>query len=438
LDLSTNVKKELIHRSKEDLLNELHELRFQLNEANETIEAIRTGQIDALVVQGDEGHQLYTLRSADQTYRVFIEKMTEGAVTISRQDLILYCNSQFAFMVKRSLSEVMGMPFEQFVAEESRTIYRHLFEQCWENDCKGEVLLKAGEQHTPVQLSLTTLELEEGISLSIILTDLTAQKKTQEQLHRNNIQLEEINHALELSNHDLQQFASIASHDLQEPLRKIHIFSNLIRERESTLSEESRVYLRKIIESSARMKALIIDVLNYSKLSADETAVECIDLNQVIGELREDFELVIEEKKANIVASELPCVDVNKGQIRQVFQNIISNALKFARMGVPPVITISSQRIRERSFNSVEDKNGPYCMIRVLDNGIGFDERYVQNIFSLFERLNPKDKYEGTGIGLAIAKKIIEKYNGLITAISTQGEGSEFRIVLPVSETAIA
>lgn len=431
------MNKESIHKTHEELLKELEELRFQLHEANETIEAIRTGQVDALVVHGETGHQLYTLKSADHTYRVFIEKMTEGAVTLNLEGLVLYCNSQFASMVHQSISEIIGTPFERFVAAENKTQYQQLFESCWSSDCKGEVMLVASESRTPVQLSLTTLALEEGVSLSIILTDLTAQKKAQLQLLEKNIQLEEINRALEISNHDLQQFASIASHDLQEPLRKIQIFSNLLKEKQSDLPPESIRYLQKIIDSSARMKTLIIDILNYSKLSANDPVIECIDLNEIVKELLEDFELIIAEKGARFQVGELPCIDVNKGQIRQVFQNIVSNSLKFSRKGVPPIIQIDSKRISQKSFTSEEQADGPYCFISIQDNGIGFDVKYVQHIFSLFERLNSKDKYEGTGIGLAIAKKIIEKHSGLIAAMGKEGEGAVFQIILPVSQACV-
>ena len=407
---------------------------MQLQEAQETIEAIRTGQIDALVVEGEEGHQLYTLKSADQAYRVFIEKMTEGAVTLNPQGIILYCNTSFANLVHQSLSQVIGLPFENFIAPENREVYKELFKKCWTIDCKAEVQI-AVKERTPVQLSLTALELEEGASLSIILTDLTAQKRTQQQLLENNRQLAEINLALEESNHDLQQFASIASHDLQEPLRKIQIFSTLLKEKEETLTPESRKNLQKIIDSSARMKTLIIDILHYSKLSANDSDWECVDLAEIVAELKEDFELVLEDKKAVIQSSSLPCIDVNKGQIRQVFQNIINNALKFAKADVPPIIQISTKRLAQKSFTSPEQKDGAFYLITIEDNGIGFDQKYVDNIFYLFARLNSKNKYEGTGIGLAIAKKIIEKHNGMITAFGTEGKGAVFQIILPLSQS---
>ena len=429
------MSKEKKHKKNGDLENELEELRHQLEEANETIEAIRTGQVDALVVQNDNGHQLYTLKSADLTYRVFIEKMAEGAVTLNAEGIILYSNSQFAKMVDLPLSKVIGVSFKKFIAEENKAAFSDLFKKAWKVDSKGEFILQSGEKHTPVQLSLTSLELDEGVSLSIILTDLTSQKAAQAQLSINNKQLEEINQALEASNHDLQQFASVASHDLQEPLRKIQIFSNLMKERETELPPESKHHLEKIIYSADRMKKLIIDILNYSRLSATNTKFETVNLTDLVKELKEDFELSIKEKNAQIHVGDLPSIDVNRGQIRQVFQNIISNALKFSTKDKPPVITIGGSRIKERSFDSDIDDDGPFCTISIQDNGIGFDEKYVKNIFALFERLNAKDKYEGTGIGLSIAKKIIEKHNGLITAVSREGEGATFQIILPISQS---
>jgi PAS domain S-box-containing protein len=427
-------QKESLHKTQEDLERELEELRYQLQEANDTIEAIRTGQIDALVVQSDQGPQLFTLKSADQTYRFFIEKMAEGAVTLNSKGIILYSNSQFARMVHLPLSQVIGIHFEEFVAPENKLQYEELFDTSWKSDCKGELLLKSEEAHTPVQLSLTTLALEEGVSLSIIVTDLTTQKATQLQLKMNNEQLAEINQALESSNHDLQQFASVASHDLQEPVRKIQIFSNLLKDKQTDLNPESKKYIDKIIISSTRMKALIVDILTYSRLSANHNYSELVNLNELMNELLEDFELIIHDKKAEINIDELDTIEVNRGQIRQVFQNIISNALKFSRPGQAPVINIKALRISGKSFDSHEQKEGQYCLICIRDNGIGFEEKYLANIFALFERLNAKDNYEGSGIGLAIAKKIIDKHNGLITAKSKVEKGTEFKIILPVSQ----
>lgn len=420
----------------EQLQAELEELRHQLYEANETIEAIRKGQIDALVVESEDGNKLYTLKTADLAYRVFIEKMTEGAVTLNKDGIILYCNSQFADMVAQPLSKVIGTPFLPFIhADHHIDTYQPLFEQCWTKDCKGELLLKSGDRDIPVQLSIAALELEQGPALSIILTDLTHQKKTQQQLEDANRLLAETNHALESSNHDLQQFASVASHDLQEPLRKIQIFSNILLEKNrSVLNADSQKYIDKIIGSAGRMKTLIIDILNYSKLSAHDNNFDTVDLNEVVKDLLEDFELIIQEKEAVITVDLLPRIHANRGQLRQVFQNLLSNALKFSKNGEPPAINIKSRRLREKSFDSPVQENGPYCLISIKDKGIGFDKKYGTHIFALFERLHSKDTYEGTGIGLAITKKIIEKHNGLVSAKSNPGEGAEFLLLLPVEQ----
>jgi PAS domain S-box-containing protein len=426
--LNTKLK----YKQPSDLIRELDELRLQLAEANETIEAIRTGQVDAIVVNNGDGRQLYSLKNADLTYRIFIEKMTEGAVTLDKNGIIIYCNSQFAHMIKTPLSQVIGNSLSGFIAEESRGAYRVCFEQSWTNDCKIEASLRSGEDLKPVQLSFNLLQLDEGVSMSIIITDLTAQKNTQRELELFNAKLQAANEALELSNYDLQQFASVASHDLQEPLRKIQIYSNHLRDKAAISSPEDRQSLAKVIDSASRMRKLIIAILNYSKLSADTMEWEYTDLSALIRELIEDFELVIKEKKAEVTVGAMPCMIVNRGQIRQVFQNILSNALKFSRVDIPPRINIYSKRLGVRSFSGLEMENGPFCQIGIGDNGIGFDKKYLTSIFSLFERLHSKDRFEGTGIGLAIAKKIVEKHNGLISAVSTEGCGSEFRIILPM------
>ncbi len=423
----------LKYKQQSDLLRELDELRLQLAEAKETIDAIRTGQVDAIVVHHGDTRQLYTLKSADHTYRVFIEKMMEGAVTLDKNGVVIYCNSQFATMTKLSLSQVIGHSFSNFFAEESQGIYQGCFEHSWTGgDCKAEALLLSGEEQKPVQLSFNMLQLDESVSMSIIITDLTAQKNTQRELELSNAKLQAANVALESSNYDLQQFASVASHDLQEPLRKIQIYSNHLRDKNAIASAEDLAHLGKIIDSASRMRKLIIAILNYSKLSADTMDWEYTDLSVLFQELLEDFELIIKEKKAVVTIGAMPSMVVNRGQIRQVFQNILSNALKFSRIELPPRINIYAKRLAGRSFSAPEQADGPFCLIGIGDNGIGFDKKYLTSIFSLFERLHSKDKFEGTGIGLAIAKKIVEKHNGLISAVSTEGCGAEFRIILPM------
>jgi signal transduction histidine kinase len=415
----------------DQLLKENESLQEQLEEATETIHAIRSGQVDAIVVRAPGGgNQLYTLKTADQTYRVFIEKMNEGAVTLNEHGVILYCNSMFASMVNMPLSKVVGKRFEHFIPDIFKAIYLDLFQNGWVEDSKSELSILSGDRLIPCQLSVTTLQLDEGTSLSLILTDLSFQKEVQQLLKLNNERLEEINSELEISNHDLQQFASIASHDLQEPLRKILIFATMLRNKHlGDFSAEGLSYLDKIIGSSKRMRTMISDILTYSRLSTHINNYTLTSLSEVVGEVLEDYEILIQEKKANIIIGELPEIEVNRGQIKQVFQNLISNSIKFAKKDKAPEIHISSQ------FVPVSDTASDAYLITILDNGIGFDTSYTDRIFSLFERLNTKDKYEGSGIGLAITKKIIDKHNGSISARSEEGKGSSFTISLPVRQS---
>jgi len=188
-----------------DLLSENEELRMQLEEANDTINAIRTGQVDAFVVENGGEHQLYTLKTADQTYRVFIEKMNEGAVTLNRDGLILYSNSRFANMMGMPLEKVLGLSFDEFVPKESRIKFNELINNGWEEDCKEEIILQSKDDNfIPCLLSCNTLELDEGIALSLILTDLTILKEAEQQLKQKNEELEAAQNATKKLNDKLE------------------------------------------------------------------------------------------------------------------------------------------------------------------------------------------------------------------------------------------
>lgn len=276
----------------------------------------------------------------------------------------------------------------------------------------------------------------------VTIVDIHEQKVANEILEERVAQrtkeLQDINIALERSNYDLQQFASVASHDLQEPLRKIHMFSKLIRDKHSTeMSEAGAFYLDKIMQASNRMKSMIRNILNLSKLSAEKSQFLPTDLKTILTELIDDFEITIREKQAEIDIGNFPVIEVIPEQIRQVLLNLLSNAFKFSKPDHKPVIRIRATRIEEKSFDSPARDDGPFCKISISDNGIGFDDQFKETIFILFHRLHSKDKYEGTGIGLAITKKIIEKHNGIITASGVEGEGATFEIILPVQQAGI-
>lgn len=259
------------------------------------------------------------------------------------------------------------------------------------------------------------------------MLEVKVQERTQELLDKNK--------ELEASNHELQQFASVASHDLKEPLRKIQIFSSILKQRYlPEEKEEAHITVDRIIESSGRMSVLIHDLLNYSRLSLS-SLYEQVDLNEIVRDILHDLELPIREKDAWVKLHPLPVIEAIPGQMRQVFQNLLSNALKFTRPDVRPEIEIRSSLVEQPDVDADETEDGPYCRISVTDNGIGFNEKYLPKIFTIFQRLNSKEAYEGTGIGLAIAKKIVDKHSGIITAKSKENEGTSFIVVLPIQQT---
>jgi PAS domain S-box-containing protein len=246
--------------------------------------------------------------------------------------------------------------------------------------------------------------------------------------------LEEKNAALLKSNNDLEQFAHVASHDLQEPLRKIQTFSELLTINLHREAEAKR-YLDKIQYSAARMQALIRDVLNYSRLSKTEERKIETDLAQLLENIKVDFELLIEQKKASITHSGLPVIKAIPLQILQLFSNLISNSLKFSRPVPAPVIQVSARELTAQEFQLYPQLNAalPHTLLEFKDNGIGFDPQYTQQIFTIFQRLHDKQSYSGTGIGLALCKKIVENHQGVITADSEPDKGAVFTIILPVS-----
>jgi len=269
-------------------------------------------------------------------------------------------------------------------------------------------------------------------------TDIHAQKQAAELLEEQvNLRTSELllkNTELERTNHELQQFTWVVSHDLKEPLRKVQLLNDTIKERFMKDNPDAMAYLDRSIRSSARMSLLINDLLAYSQISAPE-AFKTTDLNTLLDDLLLDFDDLISRKQAVVQVDPLPVLDIIPTRMRQVFQNLISNALKFAQDNVSPVIHIWGELIATKAIDGEPSEIGPFCRIVVQDNGIGFDEKFLSRIFVIFQRLHNRTAYEGTGIGLAIAKKNIDKHYGLISARSQPGQGASFILVLPVTQT---
>jgi PAS domain S-box-containing protein len=244
--------------------------------------------------------------------------------------------------------------------------------------------------------------------------------------------LQQANQELERMNEELASFAYVSSHDLQEPLRKIQTFANRISEKE-VLSDAGKDYFRRMQDAAQRMHLLIEDLLAYSRTSTTEKVFETTDLNTLMNEVTHDLEQVIKEKQASIDYHNLPVMNIIPFQFRQLFTNILSNALKFSKQDVPSHISIRAEQVQGgESGHSELVKDRMYHHLTVQDNGIGFSPEYNARIFEVFQRLHGKHEYKGTGIGLAICKKIVENHHGSISAVGEQGVGATFHIYVPV------
>lgn len=239
-----------------------------------------------------------------------------------------------------------------------------------------------------------------------ITRDLTERKIAEDRLKR--------------SNKELEQFASIAAHDLQEPLRKIQAFGDRLQTRATTLDAQGRDYLERMLASAVRMRTLINDLLTFSRITSKAQPFVRVALADLVREVTTDLEVHIQQTRGRVEIRSLPTLDADPLQMRQLFQNLIGNALKFRRPEEPPVITIDSQPA------------GSFWQISIRDNGIGFEETYRERIFEMFQRLHGRNEYEGTGMGLAICRKIVERHRGWIAAQSTPGKGTTFIVKLPV------
>jgi signal transduction histidine kinase len=241
---------------------------------------------------------------------------------------------------------------------------------------------------------------------------------------------------LERSNHELQDFAYVASHDLQEPLRKIRTFGDrLTAQCAEALGDRGRDYLARMQQAAARMQTLIEDLLTFSRVTTKAQPFRSVDLTRVAHEVVDDLEVRLEQSGGRVVVEALPAIEADPLQMRQLLQNLLGNALKFHRPDVPPVVTVRSRRSPGEAAGADGIVATPErCELLVEDNGIGFDEKYLDRIFAPFQRLHGRGEYEGTGIGLAVCRKIAERHGGRITATSTPGQGATFSVTLPVSQ----
>ena len=252
-------------------------------------------------------------------------------------------------------------------------------------------------------------------------------------------ELARTNIELERSNRELQDFAFVASHDLQEPLRKIQAFGDRLKSKHAaSFNDEGRDYLERMQNAARRMYVLINDLLTFSRVTTKAQPFVPVDLSQVAKDVVDDLETRIQQTGGQVEIGELPKLQADPLQMRQLLQNLIGNALKFHRPEAPPIVRLDSQILADGEAVSDEIlSNGSHKLyqLTVADNGIGFDEKYLDRIFTPFQRLHSRNEYEGTGMGLAVCRKIVERHGGTITAKSTPGSGTTFQVILPATHT---
>ncbi len=260
--------------------------------------------------------------------------------------------------------------------------------------------------------------------------EINERKISEEQIRDLNRKLQDNIDHLETANKDLDRFAFMSSHDLQEPLRKIRTFTDLLYTKYKNLFNDDAIkYISRIQNAAERMQTLIKDILEFSQLSNDNSRFINTDLNVLVKEVIADKEVLVQEKKAVITVKTLPSLNVNPGLMRPLFSNLIGNAIKYKKKDVDPVINIYAEQL---DVNDNGNRDRKFCRIFIQDNGIGFDQKYAEQIFEMFTRLHGNSQYQGTGIGLALCKQIVEKHNGFISALSKENEGATFIISFPV------
>lgn len=338
-----------------------------------------------------------------------LESITDAFFTIDTQWRFSYANQEAARQLRLSVDEMLGNNLWELFpgSQESEFGIRYL--QAMEDHEAAHF----ESYYPPLSrwFEVHAYPSEEG--LAIYFRDVSERRRTEEELQATLLELER-------SNSELQEFAFVASHDLQEPLRKIQAFSDRLAIRANGLDEEGRDYLQRMASAASRMQALIVDLLNYSRVNTRGQLLQPVELERVLDEVLLDMEAGIEQAACRIDRQPLPAVLGDASQLRQVIQNLLSNAMKFQIPGNSPLIRVYAESI-------VGDK----WTLCIADNGIGFDEKYLDRIFNPFQRLHGREAYSGTGIGLAIVKKIIERHNASITASSKPAQGSVFRITFP-------
>ena len=376
------------------------------------------------------------LQKFQRRHESILNSAGEGICGLNVEGKIMFANPAAARIVGGKVEKMIGRP----VTELFPGLQPCQTTDVTEEDCGPSVEIAVnrpdGSSFVLEYFRSPIREGDRAVGEVLLFKDITERKQTEVAL---------ANKATELarSNAELEQFAFVASHDLQEPLRKIQAFGDRLKAKcEAAKLGEGQEYLERMQNAAARMRRLIDDLLTFSRVISRTEPFRPVDLNRVVREVLGDLEVRVEKSGAKVQVGDLPTIEADPMQMRQLLQNLIGNALKFHEPGAKPVVQIAGKirngekesgdtTLRRRQAggdNAVE----PFCELTVQDNGIGFDEKYLDRIFAVFQRLHGRQEYEGTGIGLAVCRRILDRHRGSITAKSKPGEGATFYVTLPL------
>jgi PAS domain S-box-containing protein len=367
-------------------------------------------------------HQFYT--------RSLFEANIDALMTTDPAGIITDINKPMEALTGCTRDELIGAPFKNYFTDPDRAEAGIKLVLSKKKVTNYELTARDRDaKETVVSYNATTFYDRDRRLQGVFAAarDITDRKRVDEKLKL-------YSDKLERSNRELQDFAQVASHDLQEPLRKILSFGDRLKTKlGESLDGDSQDYLQRMCNAATRMQSLITDLMAFSRVEIKGQDFVPTDLSVIAREVSADLETRIEQAGGRVEIGDLPIIDADPMQMRQLLQNLIGNSLKYYRAGVPPVVRIYSQKPDARRLQSLDESPGrQFCEILVVDNGIGFDEKYLDRIFTVFQRLHKKGEYEGTGVGLAICRKIVDRHSGAITARSNPGQGATFVVTLPV------
>jgi PAS domain S-box-containing protein len=362
-------------------------------------------------------------------FRITLASIGDAVITTDPKGLVTSLNSTAEQLTGWPSEEAVGQPMDQVFSIINEITGKKLEDPVGEVMQTGLIvgladrtaLVARDGQVIPVEDSAAPIQNGDGEILGVVMVfrDVTEKRKIE-------LALADYAERLKSSNQELEQFATIASHDLQEPLRKIKRFGELLRERlGEALGEVPEDYLERMNSAADRMQEMIRDLLELSRVNSQVRDFEMVDLTEAASDVVSDLETRILAEQGQVLVSPLPTIEGDAVQIRRLLQNLIGNAVKYHKPGVPPIVRVSAQADPEKFGEAAT------VSIRIEDNGIGFEEVQVERIFQPFQRLHGRGEYEGTGIGLSICKKIVERHNGSITATSKPSEGATFILTLP-------